>query len=113
MKPNYKDMEIAVVLDSNKNAFMVDSEHLGNIYFLKLDRKGFPNSEGKWKEVSCPKWNLHSAALIEFGYAILFRTKSNGLFELDVIFYESSMQKEKLVRFTKMPGNKFNELTRL
>lgn len=100
MKLEYKNIELAVMLDSNENAFMVSSERFGDIYFLRLDDKNFPGKDGKWREVIHKKWKNNTGACIECGYAVIYQDQT-GPFRLDAIFETQSRFKQKLIRFRR------------
>ena len=103
MKPRYKDMEIAIMLDSNENAFKVDSEKFGNIYFLKLEDKNALDKSIKWREVTHEKWKKNTGASIECGYAVIYRDPTGALY-LDAIFEIQSQFEQKLIRFRRLWG---------
>ena len=105
MKLEYKNIELAVMLDSNENAFMVSSEEFGNIYFLKLEDKSTLDKSIKWREVTHEKWKKNTGACIECGYAVIYQDPS-GPFYLDAIFEVQSQFKQKLIRFRRWWANR-------
>jgi hypothetical protein len=100
MKPRYEQIEVAIMLDSNEDAFMVNSEKFGTIYFLRLDDKKILSERGKWSEVMRGKWKKNTGACIECGYAVIYQDPS-GPFHLDAIFEAQSQFKQKLIRFRR------------
>ena len=111
MKPRYEDMEIAIMLDSNETAFMVDSEKFGKIYFLKLVNENFPSKDGKWEEATHEKWKRNTNACIECGYAVIYKDPE-GTSHLDAIFETQSQFKRKLIRFHRWRGYGYFEIGR-
>ena len=104
MKPRYGNMEIAIMLDSNENAFKVHSEKFGKIYFLRLADKGALDKSIEWREVTHEKWKKNTGASIECGYAVIYKA-STGSLHLDAIFDIHSQFKQKLIRFRRWWAN--------
>lgn len=105
MKPRYEQIEIAIMLDSNEDAFMVNSEKFGTIYFLKLEDQSALDKSIKWREVTHKKWKKNTGASIECGYAVIYQDPS-GSFHLDAIFDTHSQFKQKLIRFRRWWSNR-------